>query len=347
MSSNSRRNIVEIEHDRVTNVASNDFPGHFPGEDHSWDLDKFKQSFKIDIKQLGDQEMNFDLIGIDTSIANAFRRIMIADVPSVAFESIYIYKNTGVIQDEILAQRIGLIPIGMNPDQLEWIDPLQPVKVDEEGNKQINMTSSDTVEFQLNVKCERNPDAPAGSTDPNELYINSNVYARDLRFKPLGDQETELDPLPTVCNPDILLAKLRPGQEIILSAYAVLGVGRDHAKFSPVATASYRLLPTIDIVGEPITGDLAKKFQKCFPPGVIDINKKDQAYVKDARKDTVSREVLRHEEFKGRVKLGRRRDHFIFNIESANSMQPDEIFVKSVRHLKNIAASLLQHELTL
>lgn len=347
MSNLDRRNIVEIEHDRVTNVASNDFPGHFPGEDHAWSLDTFKENFKIDIHQLGDQEMNFDLIGIDTSVANAYRRIMIADVPSVAFESIFIYKNTGVIQDEVLAQRIGLIPISINPDQLEWVDTSQPIKLDDDGNKQINMTSADTVEFQLNVKCERNPDAPKGSTDPNELYINSSVYARDLRFKPLGSQETELSPLPSVCNPDILLAKLRPGQEIILSAYAVLGVGRDHAKFSPVATASYRLLPTIDIIGEPITGELARKFQRCFPPGVIEIDNNDQAVVKGARKDTVSREVLRHEEFKGRVKLGRKRDHFIFNIESANSMQPDEIFVKSVRHLKNIAASLLQHELSL
>ena len=60
---------------------------------------------------------------------------------------------------------------------------------------------------------------------------------------------------------DILLAKLRPGQvllmplsmppsdrtvqSIILEAHCVKGEGKDHAKFSPVATASYRLLPEI------------------------------------------------------------------------------------------------------
>jgi DNA-directed RNA polymerase I and III subunit RPAC1 len=36
---------------------------------------------------------------------------------------------------------------------------------------------------------------------------------------------------------------LRQGQQIQLELHCVKGVGKDHAKFSPVATASYRLLP--------------------------------------------------------------------------------------------------------
>lgn len=93
-------------------------------------------------------------------------------------------------------------------------------------------------------------------------------------------------------------------------------------------------MPVIDIL-EPIRGDLATKFQKCFPSGVVDINNNGEAYIKDARKDTVSREVLRHEEFDGKVKLGRKRDHFIFNIESTGAMTPDVIFLKSIRILKS------------
>ena len=94
-------------------------------------------------------------------------------------------------------------------------------------------------------------------------------------------------------------------------------------------------MPDIKIT-EPITGELAKRFQKCFPSGVIGIEN-DTAFVKDARKDTVSREVLRHEEFNGKVKLGLIRDHFIFNVESTGAMPPEEIFFKSVRVLKNKA----------
>ena len=62
---------------------------------------------------------------------------------------------------------------------------------------------------------------------------------------------------------DILVAKLRPGQEIDIEMHAILGLGQDHAKFSPVAPATYRILPTITIL-EPIEGEDAEKFKKCF-----------------------------------------------------------------------------------
>ncbi len=129
------------------------------------------------------------------------------------------------------------------------------------------------------------------------------------------------------------------------------GIGSDHAKFSPVATASYRLMPTIDIT-RPILGPDAKKFAGCFPEGVIGlekVTKKDaekagsgyeghvgepKAVVVDPMRDTVSREVLRHQEFEGKVKLGRKRDHFIFSIESTGQWESDELFLEAVKHLK-------------
>lgn len=320
-------NIVGIEYNRVTNTTSTDFPGHLANEDHAWDLEKFKDSFEIDIAQLSPRTANFDLINIDTSLANAFRRIMLAEVPSVAAETVYIFNNTSVIQDEVLAHRIGLIPLNVDPDALVWLDPTSDEKE--------RYNDNNTIVMSLDISCTRNPHAPPGTTDPKVLYRNLSVYARDLKFEPQGRQvELFKDAPPAPCDPDILLAKLRPGQEILLRVHCILGVGSDHAKFSPVATASYRLMPVIDIK-EPITGDLAKKLQGCFPLGVIGVNESGQAYVQDARKDTVLREVLRHEEFNGKVKLGRKRDHFIFNVESTGAMLPGEIFLKSIRVLKN------------
>lgn len=38
------------------------------------------QNFKVKIQRLSKHSVEFDLIGIDASIANAFRRIMIAEV---------------------------------------------------------------------------------------------------------------------------------------------------------------------------------------------------------------------------------------------------------------------------
>ena len=326
-------NIVGIEHDRVTNTTSTDFPGYSADSAGSdWDLEKFKKSFNLYISYISERTANFDLVGLDTSVANAFRRIMIAEVPSVAAEYVYIFNNTSVIQDEVLAHRIGLVPLKVDPDQLTWINS--------EADEKDKFTDDNTIVLSLDVVCTKNPNASPDSTDPDNLYRNHKVYAKHLKFEPQGRQVELFANNPVVpCDPNILLAKLRPGQEISLRVHCILGIGSDHAKYSPVSTASYRLLPVIDIK-QPIVGKEALEFQKCFPSGVIDINEKGEAYVKDARKDTVSREVLRHEQFNGKVKLGRQRDHFIFNVESTGAMPPEEIFFKSVRILRNKAEYL-------
>lgn len=53
------------------------------GVDNSLRMDNFCKNFKIEIKRLTEDEMEFDMIGIDASIANAFRRILIAEVCAV------------------------------------------------------------------------------------------------------------------------------------------------------------------------------------------------------------------------------------------------------------------------
>lgn len=169
------------------------------------------------------------------------------------------------------------------------------------------------------------------------------VYASQLRFTPIGQQERqyfteEAGPIAPV-HPDILLTKMRPDQELNILMHAVKGIGVDHAKFSQVATASYRLLPTIDIL-EPILNEDAKKFAKCFSPGVIELEKDGdgsgdvKAVVRDPMRDTVSRECLRHDELKNKVKLGRQRDHFIFSVESVGQFDSDELFVDSVKIMR-------------
>jgi DNA-directed RNA polymerase I and III subunit RPAC1 len=182
--------------------------------------------------------------------------------------------------------------------------------LDKNGNP-MPPTIWDTLILHLEVACERIPGAPKGETNPDKLYRNHTVYARDLQWRPAGtEQVTQFGENPVRAgNPDIVIAKLRPGQEIIVTSHAVKGLGKDHAKFSPVATAGYRLLPQITIK-EPIRGKAAERFQKCFPKGVVEIVD-GEAKVVNPRNDTVSREVLRHEEFKGKVELGRVRDHFI------------------------------------
>lgn len=57
------------------------------------------------------ERLDFDIHGINSSIANALRRSMISDVHTMAIENVSIIENNGPFTDEVIAHRIGLIPI--------------------------------------------------------------------------------------------------------------------------------------------------------------------------------------------------------------------------------------------
>ena len=94
-----------------------------------------------------------------------------------------------------------------------------------------------TVVFRVNLTCERNPNAPKGSTKDHELYINHELLSSHLVWVPAGEQDDVFKGKPPApINPNIVLAKLRPGQRVNMELHAVKGVGKDHAKFCPVGT---------------------------------------------------------------------------------------------------------------
>ncbi|WWC96087.1 hypothetical protein V866_002954 [Kwoniella sp. B9012] len=315
------RRHVQVLPERIGAVAGSEFPGHYPGEDHSWNLQKFKENLITSVQRLTPSTIEFDLVGVDASIANALRRVMIAEVPTIAIEEIYVWNNTSIMQDEVLCHRVGLVPLKIDPRSLKYRP--SPHSAPHE---------TDTIVFDLSVRCDRRPGVDKSEKDPKKLYYDSNVYTGMMKWSPSGDQSRKYkgkEPKPV--DRDILLCKLRPGQQIDLHCFARKGVGMDHAKFSPVATASYRLLPHI-ILREPIPIEHQQKFQKCFPEGVIEIEN-DQVVVKNPRKDTVSREVLRHPEFADKVSLNRIRDHFIFNVESTGQYNPEELVPEAIKIL--------------
>uniref|UniRef100_A0A673T679 DNA-directed RNA polymerases I and III subunit RPAC1 n=1 Tax=Suricata suricatta TaxID=37032 RepID=A0A673T679_SURSU len=204
----------------VRNVHTTDFPGNYSGYDDAWDQDRFEKNFRVDIVHLDENSLEFDMVGIDAAIANAFRRILLAEVPTMAVEKVLVYNNTSIVQDEILAHRLGLIPIHADPRLFEYRN-----QGDEEG------TEIDTLQFRLQVRCTQNPHAAKDSSDPNELYVNHKVYTRHMTWVPLGNQ-ADLFPEGTIrpVHDDILIAQLRPGQEIDLLMHCVKGIGKKVAR---------------------------------------------------------------------------------------------------------------------
>ncbi|XP_005095420.1 DNA-directed RNA polymerases I and III subunit RPAC1 [Aplysia californica] len=327
-----RRKVKLTEH-TVENVNSTDFPGTYEEYDDAWSQEKFEEKFQIDIVSLSTTEMEFDMVGVDAAIANSIRRILLAEVPTMAIETAAIWNNTSIIQDEVLAHRLGLIPIKADPRLFEY----KP-KDAEAGS------SDDTLQFSLKIRCSRN-NVTTDATDPRVLFKNHKVYSRDLEWVPLPGQDHLKNKGIGPVDKDILIATMRPGHELDVDLYCVKGIGKDHAKFSPVATASYRLLPEIRLLRE-FHGEECERLQKCFSPGVIEVREtpegKKMARVVNARMDTCSRNVFRHDDLKDGVVLQRVRDHFIFSVESTGILPPDTLVSEAMKILMGKCQKFLQ-----
>ncbi|CAH2258345.1 DNA-directed RNA polymerases I and III subunit RPAC1 [Pararge aegeria] len=316
---------VILEEFRVKNA-----PDDYGMADEKWNFKKFVKNFRIVIVRMDHSEMEFDLIGIHPAFANAFRRLMLSEVPSMAIEKVMIKNNTSIIQDEVLAHRLGLIPLKADPRLFEY-----------RAEDSTEGTEFDTLEFTLKIKCTSNKSQPKDSFRAEDLYENHSVNSASIKWHPIGNQasvhkETDVGPV----HGDILISKMRPGHELDLHLVAVKGIGKDHAKFSPVATASYRLLPEIILTRE-VNGIEATLLQSCFSPCVIGLDSDGRAFVRDARYDSCSRNVYRYDCIKDAVILSRIRNHFIFNVESVGAMLPNIIFIEAVKILRDKCKTLL------
>lgn len=253
--------------------------------------------------------------------------------------------------------RLGLIPI-----RADFRDFEMP-------SEEAGATDMNTVVFTLDSIGESKP-ARANAEVGDDL---TRVYTRDLLWVPQGDQETRFaDAAIAPVEDDILIAKLLPGQEISLEAHAVRGIGADHAKFSPVATASYRLKPEVVIAADeataeslretPVEGfydDEAATLVATCPMGVFDIEDvgrsitaaaaastrgNRRAVVARPQACTMCRECLRPAGWEDRIRLRKVNDHFLFRVESTGAL-PAATLVKEA--LKVRVTELLLSDLAM
>ncbi|KEP61891.1 UNVERIFIED_CONTAM: DNA-directed RNA polymerase II RPB3 [Hammondia hammondi] len=190
----------------------------------------------IVVKEVSQNKVKFLLENCDVSIANGLRRVMISEVPSLAIDLVTVYENTSVLHDEYISHRLGLLPIDstrvaefVNRDDCDCADHC----------------SRCSVQYALDVVCESD----------SLLVTHRDIVADNARgaslasagFLDLGCpmpvphlremQEKEMDGIPIV--------KLRKNQSVNMRMTATKGIGKVHAKWSPVATASYKFEPEI------------------------------------------------------------------------------------------------------
>eukprot|EP01084_Bolivina_argentea_P150455 262758_1 len=326
------------------------------GIDNSWSIEKLISDFSIDIKEIDyeNNSMIFDMIGIDTSIANAFRRVLLSEIPTMAIEDCCVLQNNSIIQDEVLCHRLGLIPIKVDPRLFDFID-------ESKSKYDRGQEPKNTLIFKLHIECKKNPKG-TNKDPPHKRYINSIVTSKDIEWVA---QPGQMDLLAQHNHPeikmvydDIIIAKLRPGQCIEISMRAIKGIGREHAKWSPVGTASYKLLPYIELHWNENINNINKKnaqyLKDLCPKNVFDIedNKSNKIFVSQPRDCSLCRACImdsnvnklfgksvvdkdnniKYEQF---VKLKKKRNHFIFTIESIGQYPyVTDLFKESINVLK-------------
>lgn len=273
----------------------------------------------------------------NASQVNAIRRALIADVPKLAITRVdfsqgvtqdnkgEIVESVNVLPDEVLAHRLAMIPIPTNQDEgLVFPDVCQNCMDVVEKDKGCPMCQ---VLYTLSAR------GPA--SDAEEEF--KTVYA--------GDITTISDPVFDILDEhkQIPLTVLAKGQFLEFYAFAVLGRGRDHAKWSPAAAVGFQPqniavlnkpkkasvlfnlgLTTTD--GKPIDAKLFGKDKK-----LTDIN-----HVMDLEKalHQVGAGTGREGDFDDAITLEPVANAYVFSFETDGSLDPVTAFNMALDELK-------------
>ena len=187
-----------------------------------------------EIESLGTEKGKsvFLLKNSEPGFANGLRREMIDSVPTLAIEDVEFRKNNSVLYDEMIAHRLGLLPLKTD---LKSYEQKSECKCEGKG------CGACTLKLTLKAK------------GPGIVYA-SELKSADPKAKPVY--------------PNTPIVKLLKGQELEVEATAVMGKGSEHVKFSPCA-AWYKYKPVIDVDEKKCTN--ADEVAKSCPVNVFDV----------------------------------------------------------------------------
>lgn len=152
-------------------------------------------AIKIEILERKKHAIKFSVEGVKPSFANALRRIMISEVPTMAIEWVDFKKNDSALYDELIAHRLGLIPL-----------------------------TYDKRAYKLPEECRE------ASVKDSQCYAKLTLKKRGPCVVYSGDLKSEDESVKPVFD-KIPIVELLENQELELIAYARLGYGREHIKW--------------------------------------------------------------------------------------------------------------------
>jgi DNA-directed RNA polymerase subunit D len=169
----------------------------------------------------------------DVYFVNSLRRVMLAELPKLAIDDVIIYDNTSALFDELIAHRLGLIPI---PTDLQLMTFRSDCKCEGKG------CPTCTVRYTLSKEGE------------------GVVYS--------GDLQPEV-PSFAITETKIPIVELMKDQRVILEVEAVLGRGRDHAKWQSVIAPRYHMETVITVDKKRIND--VKAFIEELPKDLVEL----------------------------------------------------------------------------
>jgi DNA-directed RNA polymerase subunit D len=240
----------------------------------------------------------FILDGVGVEVANAFRRIILTEVPTMAIDEIVFLENNGVLYDEIIAHRLGLIPLTTD---------LKNYNLPEECSCGGQGCTLCQAEFSLEI----------GAQDTEQYVYSGSLIATDPKVHPVSDK--------------ILLVKLAKNSSIVFEAYARLGTGQEHAKFQPVCSIGYGNVANITIDNSKFTSE--EQIDHVIKMDHTHIVEKVDGKLKlkeDYWKWADLSGALERYSPVGAITEDFYTDKFIFTIESSGALDIKEILLKAV-----------------